>query len=675
MTPSPKNVRLPLVGEAARPAERDVLAAGQANVSPAESALPASAEVAPIVALHGVGEFAHGDVIGEIARQAQFSRSDHFRSETVFARQYRYSLLMEGRPGDGIANRVRLLEVNWSDVRRAMPNLPGLLRNFVTLLMALNRIGVDGAYRSKSLSERLVTGGLALWLVEGLMVWASLVPALSALLWQLRPGERMAAGVLVAGATLYTALLVRRTSHALAAGGVLFAAFAAAAGWWTCNIRSGHVDFAAVAAQVHTWATLVAASAVLLSVLETLLRPNPACATGEAKFVHRLSRIACLWLPMVMIVLIQPLTVSALLLTMGAEARTNWGVAYAQLMPFDPHDAQRAASIVALALAGTLMLGALQFKLVQRYGRNLTVVFGWGAGLLLLATARGLERSAFDGCELCQQCLRTDWLASAGLLTSTGASLTWVLFARSDLARDPSGRIWYPAGAFARFWAGLMLAAMPLVLTGTLGWLWWRAVATGGPQEGANASEVFIQSTKYALLLLPLASRPFAAFLDALGDVFFFLVHQRNLNTRHDTQPRLWQALRQLDPLVDGRHVIVFAHSQGTVIAAGLLSRMARFLVQSDIQLTLVTVGCPLTTLYRNFLGAHIGQEYAALCVDDPARFRWFNLYRPADYIGGEVELAGVVNRDLLTAGDHVGYWCDRVLLAWLKGGAVGKVA
>jgi hypothetical protein len=435
------------------------------------------------------------------------------------------------------------------------------------------------------------------------------------------------------------------------------------------------VDFAAVSAQVHTWATLVAASAVLLSVLEILLRPSPAGLGGEARAVQRLSRVACLWLPMVMIVLIQPLTVSALLLTMGAEARTNWGVAYARLMPFDPQDAQRAASVVALALAGTLMLGALQFKLVQRYGRNLMVVFGWGAGLVLLATARGLERSAFDGCELCQQCLRTDWLASAGLLTSAGASLTWVLFARSDLARDPAGRIWYPAGAFARFWAGLMLAAMPLVLTGTLGWLWWRTVETGGPQEGANASEVFIQSTKYALLLLPLASRPFAAFLDALGDVFFFLVHQRNLNTRHDTQPRLWQALRQLDPHVDGRHVVVFAHSQGTVIAAGLLSRMVRVLRKSDIQLTLVTVGCPLTTLYRNFLGAHLGQEFAALCLEAPTRFRWFNFYRPADYIGGEVELDGVVNRDLLTAGDHVGYWCDRELLTWLKGLAEGKVA
>ena len=94
---------------------------------------------------------------------------------------------------------------------------------------------------------------------------------------------------------------------------------------------------------------------------------------------------------------------------------------------------------------------------------------------------------------------------------------------------------------------------------------------------------------------------------------------------------------------------------------------MARFLPGSEIRLTLVTVGCPLTTLYRNFLGANLGQEFAALCKAQPERFRWFNLYRPADYIGGEVELDGVVNRDLLTPGDHVGYWTDRELLKWLK--------
>ena len=208
---------------------------------------------------------------------------------------------------------------------------------------------------------------------------------------------------------------------------------------------------------------------------------------------------------------------------------------------------------------------------------------------------------------------------------------------------------------------------MPMALTATLVWLWWRS-ALHGPQDAlADASEIFLQSAKYALLLSPLATKPFAAFLDAVGDVFFFLVRQRNLNTRHDTQPRLWQALRHLGTSSETVHLVVFAHSQGTVIAAGILSRMVRALLRSRVRLTLVTVGSPITTLYRNFFDARVGAEYAALCRDQPERFRWFNLYRPADYIGGEVELEGVVNRDLLTPGDHVGYWSDRQLLLWLK--------
>ena len=148
---------------------------------------------------------------------------------------------------------------------------------------------------------------------------------------------------------------------------------------------------------------------------------------------------------------------------------------------------------------------------------------------------------------------------------------------------------------------------------GSTGWLVWRIVQQGDTPVVSDAAEIFMQSTKYALLLAPLATKPFAAFLDALGDVFFFLVRQRNLHSRKDTLPRLWKALRLLDDGNPGCHVVVFAHSQGTVIAAGMFSRMARVLLRSGMRLTLVTVGSPVTTLYSHFLGARIGVEYAAL--------------------------------------------------------------
>ena len=120
--------RLPLVGEAARPPQRGVLAAGQTTADGRQEAPETAPEAAPIIALHGVGEFAHGDVIGEIARHPVYSRSGNFRRETVFAREYRFTALMEAGGGADKRHTTRLLEINWSDVRRAMPNLVGLLR-------------------------------------------------------------------------------------------------------------------------------------------------------------------------------------------------------------------------------------------------------------------------------------------------------------------------------------------------------------------------------------------------------------------------------------------------------------------------------------------------------------------------------------------------------------------
>jgi hypothetical protein len=671
----PDGSHLPLVGEVARPAQREVLSAGDH----AQAAAPSQGRRAPIIALHGVGDFAPGDVIEEIARDPSFSRSDDFRRETVFARNYRYTVLMEGRPGDGKTNQTRMLEVNWSEVRRAMPNVSGLLRNFVAVLFALNRIAVFGASRSQALSAPISTGVFSLWMVEGLMVWASLIPALSTLLWQLQQSQRFAAGLLVASAVSYMAYAVRQVSRPMALGGWVFAAFAVWAGWLTCFRDGGHTGFAAMAAVLHVWLTMAATAAVLVTALEIALRPSPEEAGDEVLWLHRLSRIACLWMPLVLVVLLQPLSVSGLLLPMDEQMRKNWGYAFASELPIDPEDVQRAVSWIALALTGTLLLGALQFKLIQRHGRNIAVLLGWGLGLALLVMARAIEGEAFQACDLCKRGLHLDWLLASGVMLIAGGIVTWLLFSRSDLAQDSNGRRWYPAGSFARFWASLLLVVMPVVLTGALVWLMWQALQHKtmhniGPIR-TDTAQIFMQSTKYALLLAPLATKPFAAFLDAMGDVFFFLVRQRNLNSRLDTMPRLWKALQHVHTDVNGSHYIVFAHSQGTVIAAAMFSRMVRVLVRSEIRLTLVTVGCPVTTLFRNFLGVRLGVEFANLCLAHPERFRWFNLCRPADYIGGAVELQGVVNRDLLTEGDHVGYWCDRELLSWLQAMSEGREA
>jgi hypothetical protein len=667
----PDPERLPLLGESTVP---------RASAGPdprgAAAPLPPDAPVAPVIVVHGVGSFAPGDVIGQIARMPAFTRGDGYVREIAYVREHSFTLLRRSRSNGHGGHPARLVEVNWSEVRRAMPNALGLARHFVTVLLALTRIGVYGAWRSPALSQPLVSGPVALWLIEGFLVWFSLAPALSALLWQLDEGQRMAAGVMAGAACVYAGALLRATSLPMAAGAFAFAAYAAAGGAWTCFTVQGHTGFARLSGAVHTLALLLAAVMLLFTAVEILGRALRAGGQGMKRWLPHFARLGCLWLPMVLLIVVQPLTVAVLLLTMGGPQRDNWGTTFAEHMLFSPEAGELAASLIAWSLAAALVLGAVLFKAVQRFGRNEAVATGWGAGLALLVLARVMERGLFDGCAACQACLRTDWLGIAGVLMVLGASLTWILFARADVAVDARGRSWYPAGAFARFWAAVLLVLMPLVLVGVLAGLLW-SMPGYQPARGSapNAAGIFLGSTKYVLLLLPLATRPFAAFLDALGDVFFFLVRQRGLNTRSDTQPRLWQALRHIDDPAHGDHVVLLAHSQGTVIAASVLSRIAAVLMRSRLRVTLITVGSPVTTLYRNFLGAEVGQRYARLCEQLPQRFAWVNLCRPADYIGGAVELPGVQNRELLTPGDHVGYWRDPVLLRWVRALAAGRRA
>jgi hypothetical protein len=628
---------------------------------------------APVVVLHGVGDFEPGDVIDQIAKSPVFSRGDDFVRETAYVREHRYTLLRGTRLDAAGAHPARLMEVNWSDVRRAMPNAWALLRHFVIVLLTLTRIGVYGAWRSRSLSMPLVTGPIALWLIEAVLVWAALAPALSALLWQLEAGQRLAAGLMVAVACGYAALLLRRLSVPLAAGALAFAVFALAGGIWTCFFAGGHRGFAQLCGQLHSWAVIASAAWAGVAAAEIVAR---GLRRQGVRWVHLLSRVGCLWLPMVLLTIMQPLSVSALLLPMNKQQRENWGMAFSLDMPFSPIDGQRAGNGIALALIGALILGALMYKAVQKFGRNEAVFTGWGVGLSLLLGGKAVERGFFDGCELCQACLRTDWLGIVGVLMVLSASVTWILFSRSDVSLDAKGEAWFPAGAFARFWASLLLVAMPLVLLYALGWLTLQGLDYAPtPAAAPDAAAVFFGSTKFALLLAPLATRPFAAFLDALGDVFFFVVRDAALHTRRETQSRLWQAVRHLEVLGQGQHIVLFAHSQGTVIAATVLSRIASLLLRSSMRVTLVTVGSPVTTLYRNFLGVDVGGAFAWLCQHKPQRFAWINLYRPADYIGGAVVLPGVENRELLTPGDHIGYWHDPVLLRWVKGLAQGRRA
>lgn len=682
----------------------------------------------PIIAVHGVGDFNHGDLIGQIASEQVISRGQDYRRQTVFSGRHRFTLLEEDAKGNGNGALPRFFEINWSDVRRPLASVLGLAHNFVTVLMALMRIGAHGVHGSASLGAALRFPALTLWVFEGAMVWAALLPMLSALLWKLDPGQRFAAGLFIAGAAFYAAWRLRRISPYMCGGGIGFGLIAAIGGWITCTRvkfefvkrdsgeweciyleQAGRDAFTHFVGAAHSWSVMLAGITLTLAALEILFFLRRGAQSERATWLQRFSRIGCLWLPVILLVIVQPITVSSVLLTMGEVVNASrnltqadvWGEAYQAWMPFLPRTGQLAGGLAALSLLAALILGGLQFKLIQLVGRNgsIAACAAMAGGLFLFAWM-----SEKSGDKICQDCARPDLLGVLALLLVGAAIVVWQLYRERRTFMDADGRVWNPSGEFARFWIAALLFAYPVVLLLTIIMLF------GGMGDAPsdfmpyakddrikNAADVFLQSTKFAFLLLPLATKPFAALLDALGDVFYFVVKDKRdafmrrkrqadggkggegddevddgsvLSTRMQTVPRVGRALRNLQDFPSGKHVVIFSHSQGTAIAARALDILAKDLSDGEQRITLVTVGSPITSLYRVFLGLEIGREYATLCKQQPQRFRWVNICRPADYIGSAVrlpDLSSIENFALLTAGDHSGYWVDGVVLSWIK--------
>jgi hypothetical protein len=127
-----------------------------------------------------------------------------------------------------------------------------------------------------------------------------------------------------------------------------------------------------------------------------------------------------------------------------------------------------------------------------------------------------------------------------------------------------------------------------------------------------------------------------------LGDVAFHVVPETSrLSIVAKTTARL-RAILQHVPR-PGSHVTLLAHSQGSIVALETIKG-------GNCPVDLVTVGAPVDSLYKRFLG------YAA---PHAAVFSWTNLWRTGDYIGGAIsELNG---DDICTGpGGHTGYWSDQ---------------
>jgi hypothetical protein len=679
--------------------------------SPAQATVhPGGHTHAPVLVIHGVGSFADGALVEQIAQHWSEGGSAHtLRRQSLYVGEQRYTTLEgAGSPGDGPSAaagshpalpHTRFLELNWSDIRRAGANVWGLLRHFALVFLVLTRLGTEGIEGSRTLSSRLSFRMLVLLVVETLLFWTSLLPALSALLWAVGLNKRLAVGLIVAALALYAASWLRRRSGYLALGALLFAAFALWAGFEACVYTPSQtqscLDQSAGQCRVTYWAgaihsaLVIAAGTVLLwASVEIMTRHTlEARHLGShprqtKRLLHRwlrpVSRLACLWLPAVMLSSVQPVTVAAVLLTMNEGQRDNWGQAFQLGVVFSAAVGYGAAMFVLLAFSAAVIAGALQYLAVRWCGHwRATAMFFASAVLLVLIGKAAIN----SGSVQCVSCMRPDalWLAAACL---TAAGILGLLLTQYRAPHVFNHRTWHPAGKYARLWAALFLLLAPAALVGALIYLFHETSAYSalGPEArfgkaGAlTASDYILQASQLALVALPLAAKPLAAVLDALGDVFFWFSADppagsklAAISSKEPSRARFAHALQHLQSLPEGARVVVFAHSQGTVIAAHSLSAMAQQLKDSGARVTLVTLGSPITSLYEKFFAVPVGHGFARLCQDLPDRFAWLNCARAADYIGSAIEISGVQNFELGTNGDHSGYWSDPALLRWLE--------
>jgi len=171
--------------------------------------------------------------------------------------------------------------------------------------------------------------------------------------------------------------------------------------------------------------------------------------------------------------------------------------------------------------------------------------------------------------------------------------------------------------------------------------------------ECPRIMSIYAASALRLVPFLPWLFGPFRTLLDVVGDVMLYLDgdgHLSRENIRIATRNRFRKALLLATQEAQGKPVVIIAHSQGTVIAADVLS-------EGDwANVWFVSLGSPIGSLYWRFMGENT--------VARP-KYPWLNLYRDGDYIAGgkgfgdHREVSAVFHEESLGPGRHGDYFED----------------
>lgn len=207
------------------------------------------------------------------------------------------------------------------------------------------------------------------------------------------------------------------------------------------------------------------------------------------------------------------------------------------------------------------------------------------------------------------------------------------------------------SGRRAQDWIAKWLALTPVLLVANLVLLILFALKQSPLSfplefvERWDAIETYRWSALRVVGFLPFFAGPLTLVLDILGDVAFdVLPETHELSVREEVRERLRCAIDFVGR--DSGDLTILAHSQGSVVAADVLEA-------DEVQdIRLLTAGSPIDSLYRRFLGAHVGKSLRTSVGANG----WLNVRRPDDYVAGEIE--GVADEVLETEmSGHLDYW------------------